>query len=688
MAKLPGVSEDELERLRRENAALRERFELAPDAYYIYDLKGRFVDGNRRAEELIGVPREELIGKSFLDLALLPASQVPKAMKAILLGAAGRSTGPDEFLLRRPDGQNVWIEARTRPSRHEGKRVILGIARDISERKWLEEELQAKGQHLREKADQRGHELEVARARLDRQAAALVESETQYRRLFESAHDAILIFDPATEQVLEANSHACQLYGYSNEEFIGLSLKTISVDVERGEEEIDRTLRRGSAHRFETIQVRADGSLMNLEISASTVDFRGRRAILSINRDVTDRVAAAEALRKQEAQLQQSEKMEAVGRLAAGVAHDFNNLLTIIQNYAHIVQSELASDDPHASDLEHIHDAARRAARLTKKLVAFSAQQPVRPEVVDVNAAIQDTRRLVSRILRGDTHLELDLEGRQLCIDIDPSQLDRVLVNLIVNARDAMPTGGSITLATRFRELGGEEVPGLPGGQYVVLCVADTGTGMDEQTQARVFEPFFTTKRPGEGTGLGLSTVYGIVAQSNGGITVQSEPGAGTRFDLYLPLSTRAMLDRPEVVVPFPRGTENSETVLVIDDEPDVLQVVCSVLRTAGYNVLAAPNGGEALLIAESHPGEIDLLLSDVVMPYTSGPEIAHRIASLRPDLSVAFMSGLARGVGEPQLPPIDRDLLQKPFTPDKLLDFVRRVLNDPRSQRVNGQTP
>jgi PAS domain S-box-containing protein len=681
------ASDEETQALRDELELLRARFELAPDAYYLHDLTGRFVDGNRRAEELIGVSRQELIGSSFIDLALLPASQIPKAIKLMLMGAAGRPTGPTEFLLRRPDGREVWIETRTQPTQQDGKRLILGIARDISDRKHLEDELRDHQRNLDAQVRRKSRQLSAAAEKLDMQTAARRESENQYRQVFDSAHDAILIIDPQTETVLEANDQASVMYGIVRERFVGMSLRELSTDLEHGERHVELTLERGSAHRFNTVQKRGDGTRMHLEVSASVVDFRGRQAILSINRDITGRLRAERALKEREAALQHAEKMEAVGRLAAGIAHDFNNLLTIIQNFSHLVAIELDESDPHFEDLQRIKDAASRASKLTRKLVAISAQQVLRPEVVDLNAAIAEIKKLVRRELGDGVRLVLDLDAGFQCVEIDQSQLDRVLINLIVNGRDAMPGGGTLTLSTRYKTLASNEVPGAKPGDYVVLSVGDTGVGMDEATRARIFEPFYTTKRPGQGTGLGLSTVYGVVTQSGGAITVKSAPGEGTQFDLYFPAASRAMRDEPEVIVPFPYSAVKGETLLIVDDDADVRDAMSATLRAAGYDVLAAANGGEALLLAERHRKKIELLLTDIVMPLASGPDLANRLLPLIPTMRVAYVSGVTSGTSDSTELRLEGPLLEKPFTPEELLRYVRAVLNEPPRHRGRSQS-
>lgn len=392
-----------------------------------------------------------------------------------------------------------------------------------------------------------------------------------------------------------------------------------------------------------------------------------------------ERARAEDALRQTEAQLRQSQKMEAVGRLAGGVAHDFNNLLTVIRGYSELILSRLAPGDPAHREMEEVKKAADRAAGLTSQLLAFSRRQFVSTKVVDLNAVIMNMDGMLRRLL-GEDIIELcaDLEQPLGSIKADPGQVEQVIMNLAVNARDAMPTGGRLTIETRNVTIGKgprRETVVLDEGPYVLLAVRDTGHGMSEETQAHLFEPFFTTKEKGKGTGLGLSTVYGIVKQSGGAIEVESKPGRGTTFKIFFPRVDEAA----KGVVAATGGTDRSvgrETILLVEDEPAVRGLVHEALRLHGYTVLVARHGIEALLTGAKHMGPIHLLLTDVVMPQMSGPEVAEKLTAVRPEIKVLYMSGypdhpvFAQGVKR------ETAFLQKPFTPNVLTQKVREVLD------------
>jgi signal transduction histidine kinase/CheY-like chemotaxis protein len=401
---------------------------------------------------------------------------------------------------------------------------------------------------------------------------------------------------------------------------------------------------------------------------------------VSLRQAIVDRIFMEEALRHGE-EHRQAVKMEAIGRLAGGIAHDFNNLLTAIQGHATLLAESLGPEHDGQEELAEVRRSADRAASLTRQLLAYSSKQVLHPKLVDLNVVIRDVSRMLRRMIREDIELRQELGEGLGAVRIDPTQMEQVILNLVLNARDAMPHGGTITLRsanTTLDAVAGRKAKVLPG-EYVVLRVEDTGVGMDEQTCERIFEPFFTTKQSTGGTGLGLATVYGIVRQSGGDVQVESEPGRGTAFVIHLPRDPEALLDHadPATAVEPRASCRGSEVALVVEDEPAVRRMVVKVLEQRGYTVLEAGNGIEALDVADAHDGQIDVLLTDVVMPQMGGRELADSLVARRPELRVVYMSGysedtvLQREVFMP-----GARFLEKPFTPSALADKVREVLD------------
>jgi hypothetical protein len=516
----------------------------------------------------------------------------------------------------------------------------------------------------------------AARRRAEEELRA---AEARYGELFERSPLPMWVFDRTTLAFLAVNAAAVQHYGYSREEFARMTLADI-----RPAEEVP-AMREAAAggpenHRLWR-HLRRDGSVISVEVQASDLSFAGRVARLVLAHDVTARVQAEEALKKSEEQLRQAQKLDAIGSLAGGIAHDFNNMLSVILSYASLVIHELKQGDPIRADIQEIQRAGERASEMTRQLLAFSRKQILQPRVVDLNRLVLGMEKMLRRLLGAEVELSLLTAPKLGSVFVDPSQIEQIVMNLVVNARDASPQGGSVSIETLDVVLDAAYAAqhvGVTPGSYVMLAVTDTGTGMDRATQARIFEPFFTTKDQGQGTGLGLSTVFGIVKQSHGHIWVYSELGRGTTLKVYLP-SHEGGDEEAVVEPPEPQDLRGRETILLVEDEEQVRVLVRSVLRRNGYNVLEAQNGGEAFLICEQYEAKIDLLLTDVVMPRLSGREVAQRLLTLRPALRVLYVSGYTEntivhhGVLDSGVA-----FLSKPITPDALLRKVREVLDAP----------
>ncbi len=514
-----------------------------------------------------------------------------------------------------------------------------------------------------------GVRLRTAPGFTDRQAVeeALKESETRFRLLTEASFDGIEIV--VNGVIREANQGLADMLGYTIEELIGRPVMDL-VDPESHEIVASR-ITQGLEGVYEFVGRHKSGKKMILEAAAKMHMIDGQQGRLTAVRDITEK-------RTLENQFRQAQKMEAVGRLAGGIAHDFNNLLTVIMAYTQMLADDTRSDDPHRDDLEEIRKAATAAASLTRQLLAFSRQQVIEPRLVHLNEVVESAGKMLRCVIGEDIELANHLSETPCPVVIDPGQLEQVIMNLAVNARDAMPDGGKLTLETATVDLdsdyAGTHWPAV-AGRFAMLAVTDTGTGMSAEIRAQIFEPFFTTKEVGKGTGLGLATVYGIVKQSNGFIWVYSEPNEGTTFKLYFPLANSTEIPTPvRVETSLLRGTE---TVLLVEDSVPVRTAAQQMLQRHGYRVLEAPTAKAALALASMKNQKIDLLLTDVVMPEMSGREVAAEFARLWPKAKIVFMSGytddavVRHGILTPGIA-----YLQKPFTGDTLAGKVRAVLD------------
>ncbi|MEA1900989.1 MAG: response regulator, partial [Thermodesulfobacteriota bacterium] len=515
---------------------------------------------------------------------------------------------------------------------------------------------------------------------------ALRESEEKYRTLYDSSRDAIMIL--STDKVFVNGNPACvKMFGCRDEdEFISLTPTALSpeyqmdgaLSVEKSQKMISIAMEQGS-HFFEWKHKRVNGEEFYARVLLASIKLSGKKILQATVRDITEH-------KKLEAQLRQSQKMEAIGILAGGVAHDFNNILTTIIGNAELALMNVIKDKSLSKGIKEIKKAGERAASLTRQLLAFSRKQIVQPKILDINELLTDMEKMLGRLIGEDIEM-LTIPAPALWqVEIDPGQIEQVIMNLAINAKDAMPCGGKLTIETANADLdenyshehGIEE---KKSGCYVMLAVSDTGIGMDKETHEHIFEPFFTTKKVGKGTGLGLATVYGIVKQNNGFIWVYSEPKQGATFKVYLPEVKKDADPEKKEKKPVVK-LAGSETVLIVEDDGLLRNLAQNTLQRYGYKVLDAENGENAIRICKEYDGRIDLMITDVVMPKIGGREAAKRLLPLYPQMKVIYMSGYTdeaivhHGVLEPGL-----NFLEKPFTLEGLTRKVREVLN----QKVDG---
>ena len=507
-----------------------------------------------------------------------------------------------------------------------------------------------------------------------RSEEALRKSESVFRLLFSNNPLPTWVMEDETLQFIEVNEAAVKQYGYTAQQFRQMRMQDIRGEDGRSMADVQRDTGGG---RFQGIckHRKKDGNIFEVEMTSHRFDYAGRKVRLVVAQDISERHIL-------EQQLRQAQKMEAVGRLAGGVAHDFNNLLMVIKGHTELLMNELPEADRTARKIAQIDRAADRAASLTKQLLAFSRMQVLQPRVMSLNAVVEDMGKLLPRLIGEDIELSVRTAGDLGSIRADASQMEQIIMNLAVNARDAMPNGGRLFIETSNADLDdayNATHPIVQAGRYVSLAVSDTGVGMDAETQAHIFEPFFTTKEAGKGTGLGLATVYGVVKQSGGFIWVYSEVGKGTSFKIYLPRVDQVE-EKSGGSSPSMEAPRGAETILLAEDEQDVREVAREFLESAGYTVVEARNGSEALRLAGDKSKAMDLLVTDMVMPGMTGRELAQRIQAVRPGFPAIFMSGYSeQTVAETAQADGGMYLLTKPFSRSGLLRTIRDALNATR---------
>jgi len=628
------------EALRESEDRYRRLFEESNDAVFIHTVDGRILDVNRRASQMAGLSEEKLKTMQIQQLQ----TEEPVPTDSDFKDTSQSGSMRFESRITRPDGRLVDVDVSARLVDTE-KGTVQAIFRDITERKHAEQEL--------------ARERQFSNAVIQTAGALIVVLDTQGR---------IVQFNRACEEAT----------GLSIKEMKGRSSWEVLIPPEE-REAVQRAFQdlteETDLSTCENNWLTKDGKKRLISWTNSRVlDDSGQvQWVIATGIDVTEQ-------RQLEEQLRRATKLEAVGQLAGGVAHDFNNLLTAILGYVDLDLAEVPEQTSLHEDLKRIRAAARRASDLTRQLLAFSRQQAARPEVLDLNATVENVSKMLGHLIEENVELELDLSEEPLTVRADPAQLEQVLMNLAVNARDAMPDGGLLRIETASVVLDEAYVrmhADARAGPHAVLAVTDTGVGMPPEVRERIFDPFFTTKEVGQGTGLGLSTVYGIAQQHGGSTQCYSEPNIGTTFKVYLPLAGAEQAAAAEESV-FEMGIMGEETILLAEDEASVRDLAARVLQDAGYTVLCAADGAEAMSLVREHGGRIDLILTDVVMPKVNGPAMAREARSRCPGVKLLFMSGYAGN-------PVERmgqnmvevPILRKPFTARNLTQKVRHVLDE-----------
>lgn len=617
------------------------------DWIWAVDENGRYTYSSQKGSDWLGVSSGDIIGKTPFDF--MPSDEAVK-IKVIFSEIAAKKTrikDLENWNINHKNGQRFCLLTNGVPLLDEGGNLkgYFGIDQDITERKQAEKELR------------------------------------RWKNIFEHIDFGVVVNNG--ELLGEMNSAFADMHGYKKEELIGHSIAEVFAPDFRAELSRHIQIAHEKQHyEFESVHVRKDGSTFPVLVAVNVVRGSCDEVLYRIAavQDITGRKKTEEEKVKLESQFQQSQKMESVGRLAGGVAHDFNNMLGVILGHADLVLSELSPTSVLRESVEEILKAAKRSAELTRQLLAFARKQTIVPKVLNLNEIVEGVLKMLQRLIGEDIHLRWQPDSYLWSVMVDPSQIDQILVNLCVNARDAIDDIGTVTIETgncTFNESDCITHIGFLPGEYARLSVSDTGCGIDEETSFHLFEPFFTTKAIGQGTGLGLSTVYGIAKQNNGFISVFSKLGQGSRFTVYLPRYAGKAVAQTHDMEGIKMPMCGQEIILLVEDEPSILKLTKMMLEKYGYKVLAANTPGQALYIAREWSGDINLLITDVVMPEMNGRDLAKNLISLYPNIKRLFMSGYTadiiahHGV-------VDEGVyfIQKPFSTKELLDKVRGVLS------------
>ena len=653
IAAIIGVGRDITERKKAENELkesenrLNVIFESAPDSYYLNDFEGMFIDGNRAAEELLGYPREELIGKNFVDAGILSMDGAEKALKVLAENINGKSTGPDEYTLRRKDGTKVDVEILAHPVKIGDENMVLGIARNITGRKQAEK--------------------------------ALRDSEDRYRQIFNIAPAGIYEVDFRTGKLVSVNDAVCEYSGYTKDEL--LSMNGIDLLTEESQEKylnrISEVLSGNSVSgSVDYEMMKKDGSVIWASINHRFL-YEGENIVGAtvIVQDITQQ-------KEIESQLRQARKMESIGTLTGGIAHDFNNILGIIVGNTELALYDLPEWNPAHSYLERIKKASLRATNIVKQLLNFSRKTSQELQPVEIAVVIRDVLKFLRPTIPTTMDIQQDIQSTDETILADPTQINQIMMNLCINASQAMEqTGGNLTISVEKVILDDNSAKGYPdlkSGKHVKVTVSDTGPGIDPENIDRVFDPYFTTKEAGKGSGMGLAVVLGIVKNHNGAISVDSKPGRGTTFSILFPMTT----EKPEIEKDT---TEElllgSETVLLVDDEESIVRMVRKMLEMLGYQVETQMNPVEALEQFQSKPDQFDLVITDMTMPQMTGVMLSEKIMEIRPDIPVIICTGHSALINEERAKQLEiAAYVMKPIIMAEISKTIREVLDEAKS--------
>jgi two-component system, cell cycle sensor histidine kinase and response regulator CckA len=646
-----------------ENSALSQRLndiiDFIPDAMFVIDTGGKVIAWNHAIEKMTGVAKEDMLGKGS------PAYATP-------FYGEQRPLLVDLLLKEDPEVERTYENLERHGDYITGESYV-----NQDSRKYL----WSIAAYLYDRQGERSGAIQVIRDvtlhKMEEQA--LRESQQSFQTIFEESPIGSTLIDIADLTYINVNRSTCELYKLAKDEMIGKSLYELGTLSGERLQQICGLFKSGkNIDRMETVVYDSAGTEHTILFSAKIISIAERGYILTLTNDIT-------VLKKTEEQLYQSQKMDSIGRLAAGVAHDFNNMLTVIMGMAALLEAKMPKGDPLQKFVEHIILAAKRSSEITHQLLTFSRQEEIAPRPVNVNAVITELQKTLGRLIREDIALSFRPGSGIWSINLDPSQLNQILMNLAVNARDAMPLGGSLTLVTTNVTMDRQQCElcqDLTPGDYVELAVSDTGTGMDTKTIKQIFEPFFTTKEEGKGTGLGLATVYGIVKQNKGTIKVYSEPGHGTLFRIFFPRATSAACATVKEQAAAPSG---SGTILLVDDEPMLVFATRNLLESIGYRVISAENPQAALRLSEDSSVAFDMVLTDVIMPGMNGREMAEKIQMVRPATRVLFMSGYTNDIVTQQgIVEKGWYFIQKPFAAAALDQKIKQILGaDPGSAQL-----